>query len=322
MAAEGPAAKVEIRYLASSLRGTGPRVSYTAATRSKVTEVHEVELHNGRALLKCPPEEQLSTGGFALVPSFRSAVHDDLEKIENPAVYHSGAFEESEASRAAREVYFSECEELVQRLTGATAAFQISHAVRNGPGNRHSAGVEYLTAYATFAHTDYTREILPGAWKMLKKRGVPENVARRMRCAFFNVWQPTKVPVEQHPLALLDWTSVDAEDVVSVTLGYSVTPSSGGSARMEPPIGQVLHNPRHRWYFFPDMQPHEALVFTQVDDREGRPLHSFHTAVKHASKANPVPRQSVEVRILCGFLDAADSSIPRGLTASEKQAKL
>merc|ERR1712187_547056 len=127
--------------------------------------------------------------------------------------------------------------------------------------------------------------------KMLVKRGVPEPVARRMRVAFFNVWQPTRVPVEQHPLALLDWSSVDPEDVVSVTLGYSVTPKAGEGS-MQPPIGQLVHSTAHRWYFYPNMQTDEALVFTQVDGRPGFPRHSCHTAVKHAMNSDPVPRQS------------------------------
>jgi len=269
------------------------------------------------------PAEQLTQRGFTLVQGFRSMVHDDLDKIENPPVYRSSKHvEESAASRAARQVYFAECERLLRGLTGADVSFHVSHAVRTSEGNKLSSGVEYLTAYATFAHTDYTTEILPGAWKMLAKRGVPEYVAKRMRVAFFNVWQPTRVPVQEHPLALLDWTSVDPDDVVHVTLGYAVTPTSGGLAK-QPPIGQVLYNPKHRWYVFPEMQTDEALVFTQVDEREGFPRHSFHTAVKHVARPNPLPRQSVEVRIICGFLESGVPVQPEVLTGFEvKQAKL
>merc|ERR1712039_29441 len=155
------------------------------------------------------------------------------------------------------------------------------------------------------AHTDYTERILPDAWKMLVKRGVPERTARRMKIGFFNVWQPTSVPVETKPLALLDWSSVQPDEVVNVTLAYNVTPKEGKGS-VEPPIGQIVHNPQHRWYFYPNMKTDEALVFTQVDGREGYPRHSFHTAVNHELKPNPVPRQSVEVRIICGFLDPDD----------------
>jgi len=294
---------VDIRYASSQL-GEG-QARYTAETRRQVTQAHSVALRDGRHDLgRARSRQQLREHGFAFVGDFRPSVHDDLDKVENPPVYRSGGEPESPLSSGIREVYYSECERLVKDLTGADFAMAISHAVRSAASNRLSSGVEYLTAYATFAHTDYTEDILPNAWKMLAKRGVPEAQARKMRIAFFNVWQPTRVPVEQNPLALLDWTSVDPADVVKVTLGYSVTPKAGQT--VAPPIGQLRHNAGHRWYFFPNLQTHEALVFTQVDSRPGYPRHSFHTSVKHATKADPVPRQSVEVRIVCGFLGPED----------------
>lgn len=302
-------AEAEIRYLSSKVKGQG-RATYTAETRKKVTEVHRVALHDGRRELLLPASEQLQKHGLAMT-TFKSSVHDDLDKIENPLVYRSTKAPESSISAETREVYFRECESLVQSLTRADVALTISHAVRTGVGNKMSSGVEYLTAYATFAHTDYTDEILPDAWKMLAKRGVPEERAKRMRIAFFNVWQPTSVPVEQHPLAVLDWKTVDAADIVKVTLGYDVTPK--GNANVSPPIGQIAYNPDHKWYFFPHMQTDEALVFTQVDSRQGYPTHSFHTAVKHQVKPDPVPRQSVEVRIICGFLDSEDCNLQSSL---------
>lgn len=306
-------ADVEIRYLVPSLKGQA-RACYTAESRRHVTEACKVPLRDARRLLDEKADEAgaralLERRGFTMVRGFRSEAHDRLERIENPVIYRSDkSLPESAESVASRAIYFRECEDLVQRLTGADVAVQISHAVRNNVGNKLSKGVEYLTAYATFAHTDYTTEIIPSAWKMLVKRGVPESQAKRMRLAFFNVWQPTRVPVEQHPLALLDWTSAVPDDVVSVTLGYSVTPKEG-QGTMQPPIGQLVHNPDHRWYFFPNLQTDEALVFTQVDGREERPRHSFHTAVKHSIKPDALARQSVEVRILCGFLDRPGSAL-------------
>lgn len=302
----GTEPRVAIRYLApSALNGLG-RASYTAETRARVTQAFDVILHDGRqGFAKRPAKEQLEANGMALVSDFQSSVHGELDNIENPLMYRSDNAQESAVSVSTREVYFAECENLLRGLTGADVAFAISHAVRSGKSNKHASGVEYLTAYATFAHTDYTEEILPGAWKMLTKRGVPEAQARKMRVAFFNVWQPTRVPVQQYPLALLDWQSVDPCDVVSVTLGYDVTPKAG--EQVSPPIGQLVHNPGHRWYFFPDMQTNEALVFTQVDSRPGFPKHSFHTAVRHSTVPDPVERQSVEVRVLCGFLARGDA---------------
>lgn len=135
---------------------------------------------------------------------------------------------------------------------------------------------------------------------MLAQREVPEAAARRMEVAIVKVWQPTRAPVDQHPLALLDLNSVDPGDM-SVTLGYAVTPKAGRGS-VGPLIAQLTHNPRHARFFFPHLQTDEALVFTQVDSRRRYPQRCFHTAVKHAVKPDPAERSSVEVRVLCGFL--------------------
>ena len=111
-----------------------------------------------------------------------------------------------------------------------------------------------------------------------------------------------RVPVEMAPLAVLDWQSVDPAELHKVQLGYALTPRSNRSESYAPPIVQPMYNKNHKWYIYPNMQPDEAIVFTQVDARPGHPTHSFHTAVKHQIKDNPVPRQSIEVRVVCGFL--------------------
>lgn len=108
------------------------------------------------------------------------------------------------------------------------------------------------------------------------------------------------------PLAVLDWQSVNPEDLHKVQLGYTLTPKSGRNETYAPKIVQPVYNSDHKWYIYPNMQPDEAIVFTQVDARPGYPRHSFHTAVKHQVKENPIPRQSIEVRVVCGWLPKED----------------
>merc|ERR1711920_1094006 len=132
---------------------------------------------------------------------------------------------------------------------------------------------------------------------------------------FYNLWQPTTYPVEMNPLALMDWTTTSKEEVRKVALGYKIKPttdkSTGEQIPAEAMIAQPIYNKDHGWYFYPNMQTDEALVFTQVDGRQGYARHTFHTAVKHQLKPNPIPRQSVEVRLLCGFLPENPASAHR-----------
>ena len=123
-----------------------------------------------------------------------------------------------------------------------------------------------------------------------------------MEVAFFNVWQPTNHRVLQHPLALLDYNTVAPEDVASVELGYAVTPQSDRSKqRRAPQIAQLTYSTEHQWYWYPELERHEALLFKQVDIRDG--CQCFHTAFvdPKASIDGAIPRHNVEVRLLAAW---------------------
>ncbi|MGA7327067.1 MAG: CmcJ/NvfI family oxidoreductase, partial [Rhodomicrobium sp.] len=71
-------------------------------------------------------------------------------------------------------------------------------------------------------------------------------------------------------------------------------------------IGQtyaVTYNPRHRWYWLPNMRPEEALVFKVYDSsKDGRARWSAHTAFDDpASPPHARPRESIEIRTLAFF---------------------
>ena len=41
-----------------------------------------------------------------------------------------------------------------------------------------------------------------------------------------NIWKPTNDTVQQFPLGILDWRTVDPQDCHEVELGYALTPTS------------------------------------------------------------------------------------------------
>ena len=64
----------------------------------------------------------------------------------------------------------------------------------------------------------------------------------------------------------------------------------------------MAHNPRHEWYYFPDMQPDEALVFRLFDTANREWKMSGHTAFEDpTSEAGSPKRQSFEVRTIAVF---------------------
>jgi len=71
-------------------------------------------------------------------------------------------------------------------------------------------------------------------------------------------------------------------------------------------VGETYHltfNPSHRWYYFPEMQRNEALVFKCYDSkRDGRSRFSAHSAFEDPnSPPDAPPRESIEIRTLAFF---------------------
>ena len=55
-------------------------------------------------------------------------------------------------------------------------------------------------------------------------------------------------------------------------------------------------SPRHRWFYYRDMNPGEALIFKQFDTADPAIVGCPHVAFADPSAENPVPRASAEIR--------------------------
>merc|ERR1719456_1586466 len=116
-------------------------------------------------------------------------------------------------------------------------------------------------SYAASAHADFSEVVFDSAWKMLTKRGVPEEEAKDLDLVFVNVWKPYGQTVADNPLAILDWTSIDIAKDVHVQLRGLQTKKGSIYGT------QVSYNPNHRWFFLPDQKDDEILYFKQADSR-------------------------------------------------------
>lgn len=252
----------------------------------------------------------MDSNGFQMV-SFRSSM---AEQLSRPAL------KDSKLLRA----YQKEATLVVKELLGAKYAVPVQSTSRTA--DRSS----YMTAYSKFAHCDVgdsfllpqpkdgppmlvTAKNLMRFYKpqMMQINGTsaPQSeIDEGLDYALVNIWQPMRHAAVRQPLALLDHASLEAADRVCLhSLSERRTPDNAreSAAVKDTPvlqISQVLHNPWHRWYHYPEMQPGEAVVFKQIDSRPGRALCCFHTSVAnpHAPPAAP-ERESVETRILCAF---------------------
>ncbi|WP_375293472.1 CmcJ/NvfI family oxidoreductase [Novosphingobium sp. G106] len=101
------------------------------------------------------------------------------------------------------------------------------------------------------------------------------------------------------PLAVCDASSVERGDEVTVT---AVT-STRGVGDMRHDTTAYVHNPGHRWHYFPDMTRDEVIVFKAHDSQEGAVRRVPHTAFTDPTCPPGAPtRASVEARGLVIFL--------------------
>ncbi|KAF2261847.1 hypothetical protein CC78DRAFT_619041, partial [Lojkania enalia] len=121
----------------------------------------------------------------------------------------------------------------------------------------------------------------------LRSRGYVD-ISRR-RWAIVSIWRPLFGPVQDWPLALMDYRSLDVfRDLIASDNIYMHKIRENYN---------VLYNKRHRWYFLEDQQPYEVFVFRTFDTYAAK---GHARTCPHAAFQNPLtsatarPRESFE----------------------------
>ena len=245
-------------------------VSQTVADlmRKGKYEEHKMTVTNGRPLVG---QFSLEREGFIFV--------NHETRVKN-------FYDEAEV----RSVYYKETEELIKQTSGSKWVLVFDHTLRSAdPAMREE---KQISGPVRNAHNDYTewsgpqrvRDLLPDEAEELLKH----------RFAVVQTWRPTNKPVQREHLAIADARSMSTEELIP-------------SARVYPDRrGEVYHstyNPAHRWYFFPNMQRNEAIVFKTFDSaRDGRARWTAHCAFDDpTSPPDAPPPESIEMRTLAFF---------------------
>jgi len=239
--------------------------------RTGATEQRPMRIHDARPLAGAL---SLDSNGFVLVKQ-RTAVTDFFDAPQLEAVY------------------YPEIQGLVQTLTAASHVVVFDHTLRSADVTEQQA--RRIREPVLWAHNDYTewsgpqrvREILPAQAAHLLQH----------RFAIIQVWRAINGPILSNPLALLDARSVSSADLIAAERRY---PHRVGETY------QVGYNPNHRWFYFPQMQREEAVVF-KVFDSQTHDCARFtpHTAFNDPTTLDRAPpRQSIEVRTFAFFAPA------------------
>ena len=238
---------------------------------SGAEERHRVEIANGREAR----ELSLDTNGFLLV-EHRTAVRDlfDPQELKN--------------------AYYPEVEALVRRLVGASQVVVFDHTLRSGDDAEREA--KLVREPVLSAHNDYTE--WSGPQRVRDLMGAQAERLLERRFAIIQVWRAAYKnaldPIVSNPLAMADARTVASDDLLIAERRY---PNRVGQTY------RLRYNPRHRWFYFPQMRRNEAIVFKVYDSiKDGRARFTPHTSFEDpATPRGAAPRQSIEARALAFF---------------------
>ena len=232
-----------------------------------MAEPHQVPIFDGRAVAG---SFSLDREGFALVR-------------------HPTAVRDFYSDKEVRDVYYPAAEAFLRATLRADRVFIFDHTVRRrveGADDVRGAGPRQP---ATRVHVDQTD--LSGANRVREHLPAEAEELLKGRVQVINLWRPIRGPVRDTPLALCDAASIAAGDLVASDLIY---PNRQGETY------SVKFNPGHRWFYFPEMTPDEALLLKCYDSAtDGRARFAPHTAfVDPTTPRDTPPRESIELRTL------------------------
>ncbi|MBC7733908.1 MAG: methyltransferase [Bacteriovorax sp.] len=234
------------------------------------TDPREVEIHDA-----WPRVAELSADreGFEL--------HDfdsRFDQFDDDASVHAG--------------FYPQVVDFVKKHTGARRVVVFDHTVRK----RLPADLKQQTTVqrpaVMLVHSDYT----PASGPQRVRDVVPDDAEDLLqaRVAFYNVWKPLYRRVDELPLAMIDAQTQDAADLLRMDLKYRERTGE---------IYVMRYSARHRWHYFPHMEPSHALILKTYDsEMDGRARFMGHSAFEDpTSPLNAPRRESIEVRTMAFF---------------------
>jgi hypothetical protein len=241
-----------------------------------------------------PPGEPKSTAlaephvlpifdGRLIAKSF-SLDREGFELVRHPTVVRN-FYDDEEVRR----VYYPAVEAFLKATLKADRVVIFDHTVRKrveGAPDIRGAGPRQP---ATRVHVDQT--VTSGANRV--REHLPDEAEELLkgRVQVINLWRPIRGPLRDSPLAMLDGTTVKESDLVASDLIY---PNRSGETY------SVTYSPDHRWFYFPEMTPDEAVLLKCYDSATDGPTRfGPHTAfVDPTAPADAAPRESIELRTL------------------------
>jgi hypothetical protein len=269
----------ELNYLAPEStvlrRFTAPGISVnTGSYRSYVMPIHD-----GRPI---SDRFTLDHDGFAII-DHPTAVTDFTDREE------------------VGRVYVPEVAEAVRTHTGADRVATMRWMLRRSAAPAANAS----QPQAAQVHNDYSVVGARETAETVYASHFPDGPGFR-RALITSLWRVFSPPPQDWPLAVCDYASVGPHegldnrmylvDEIPGDLYAEMPANAPGTSGSE-----FLHNPGHRWWYFPDMTRDEILLLKLNDSDHSVAWRVPHSAFHDGTAEATEPRHSIEFRTIAYF---------------------
>ena len=152
-----------------------------------------------------------------------------------------------------KRVYDPEVAELIRKHSGASEVLVFDHTIRVGDDKVQQATGARPPVKGV--HNDYTEKSAPRRLREIVGDAEAERRFRK-RWAIIQVWRPIRGTVMIDPLGICDGRTIPEKGFILVQRRYKDRTGE---------VYHIAYNPEHVWYYFPQMERNEALVFKVFD---------------------------------------------------------
>ncbi|KAK8157465.1 hypothetical protein IWX90DRAFT_480714 [Phyllosticta citrichinensis] len=196
----------------------------------------------------------------------------------------------------AKEQYYAHLEQLIKKQTGASRVVIFDHTLRrripelkgkNPDGREQPAGNVHIDQGPIGAVRRVHQHVGYGSDKLLKTR-----------VQIINAWRPLNGPVQDWPLATMDFTTLKTSNIHPGNLYHNRFELRGQSC-------SISHHPDQRWYYL-DSQRNDEMTFIKIWDNKPAVTGKAcaHCAFEHPATPKDAPlRESMEVRCIVAYED-------------------
>ena len=207
-------------------------------------------------------------------------------------VTHRSAVSDLTDLKAVAEVHRGEIEELLRQITGCDHVAMTPMGILRFSERLNENESHDNSHPARFVHVDIAREDAAG----MRAKGAPEGKTV-VRSAQYNVWRALSGAPQDVSLALCAFPSVAPEDLIDCE---AIFDPLNGAPEWSFSNYLLAENPDHRWYYYADMTPDEAIVFKTSESDPERAQFMPHGAFDNPLAGPDAPaRISLEMRGTC-----------------------